>query len=210
MPPPAARFAGRDGPLRLLVVGGSLGAQALNELVPAAIARLAPDTRPVVVHQAGEKHIAALRELYAKQGVQAECVAFIDDMAARYAWADFVICRGGGGTVAELMRAGRAAIIVPYPHHRDRQQPPIAHQKIGNRDHADRHRRQFHVELHEHRLVLRRQSYSNKNQNDRRRQMRRRPHRRQQHSQQQPPSQRRPAGDMPLTAALIVGHSLQF
>jgi UDP-N-acetylglucosamine--N-acetylmuramyl-(pentapeptide) pyrophosphoryl-undecaprenol N-acetylglucosamine transferase len=113
--PPAQRFAGRGGPLRLLVVGGSLGAQALNERVPAAVARLAPAERPLVVHQAGERHIAALREAYARHGVEAECVAFIDDMAARYAWADFVICRGGAMTVAELAAVGLGAIVVPLP-----------------------------------------------------------------------------------------------
>jgi UDP-N-acetylglucosamine--N-acetylmuramyl-(pentapeptide) pyrophosphoryl-undecaprenol N-acetylglucosamine transferase len=115
VPPPAARFAGRDGPLRLLVVGGSLGAQALNEVVPAAIARMPPATRPAVVHQAGDKHIAALRDIYAKHGVDAECVAFIDDMAARYAWADFVICRGGALTISELAAVGLGALVVPLP-----------------------------------------------------------------------------------------------
>ena len=106
LPPPGDRFAGRDGPLRLLVVGGSLGAQALNEIVPEAVARMPSDVRPLVVHQAGEKHIAALRDAYAKRSVEAECVAFIDDMAARYAWADFVICRGGALTISELAAVG--------------------------------------------------------------------------------------------------------
>ncbi|MEO8507402.1 MAG: undecaprenyldiphospho-muramoylpentapeptide beta-N-acetylglucosaminyltransferase [Betaproteobacteria bacterium] len=115
LPPPAVRFAGRTGPLRLLVVGGSLGAQALNELVPAAIATITVGQRPLIVHQSGEKHIAALRDAYARQGVPAECVAFIDDMAARYAWADFVICRGGALTVAELAAGGLGAIVVPLP-----------------------------------------------------------------------------------------------
>jgi UDP-N-acetylglucosamine--N-acetylmuramyl-(pentapeptide) pyrophosphoryl-undecaprenol N-acetylglucosamine transferase len=115
LPAPVQRFAGRTGPLRLLVVGGSLGAQALNERVPAAIATMAPGARPLVVHQAGERHIAALREAYARHQVEAECVAFIDDMAARYAWADFVICRGGALTVAELAAVGLGAIVVPLP-----------------------------------------------------------------------------------------------
>ena len=96
-------------------MGGSLGAQGLNDLVPAAIALLAPTERPQVVHQAGEKHIANLRETYARHQVDAECVAFIDDMAARYAWADFVVCRGGGLTVAELAAVGLGAIVVPLP-----------------------------------------------------------------------------------------------
>jgi len=115
LPPPPARFAGREGPLRVLVVGGSLGAQALNELVPEALTLLAPSERPLIVHQAGEKHIAALRAAYARHGVDGECVAFIDDMAARYAWADFVICRGGALTVSELAAVGLGAIIVPLP-----------------------------------------------------------------------------------------------
>jgi UDP-N-acetylglucosamine--N-acetylmuramyl-(pentapeptide) pyrophosphoryl-undecaprenol N-acetylglucosamine transferase len=115
LPPPEERFAGREGPLRLLVVGGSLGARALNDIVPAAIARLAPDARPSVVHQAGARHIEALRAAYARNGVEGECVAFIDDMAARYAWADFVIGRGGGLTVAELAAVGLGSLIVPLP-----------------------------------------------------------------------------------------------
>ena len=112
---PAQRFAGRDGPLRLLVVGGSLGAQALNELVPAAVAPMPVETRPQIVHQSGEKHIGALREAYARAGVAAECVAFIDDMAARYAWADFAICRGGALTISELAAVGLGSIVVPLP-----------------------------------------------------------------------------------------------
>jgi len=115
LPPPGDRFAGREGPLRLLVVGGSLGAQALNEIVPEAVARMPSDVRPLVVHQAGEKHIAALRDAYAKRSVEAECVAFIDDMAARYAWADFVICRGGAITISELAAVGLGALVVPLP-----------------------------------------------------------------------------------------------
>ncbi len=115
IPPPQNRFAGREGPLRLLVLGGSLGAQALNECVPAAIASMAPARRPAVVHQAGARHVDALRESYAKHGVDGECVAFIDDIAARYAWADFVICRGGALTIAELAATGLGALIVPLP-----------------------------------------------------------------------------------------------
>ncbi len=115
VPPPEARFAGREGPLRLLVVGGSLGAVGLNQRVPAALALLAPAGRPRVVHQAGEKHIDALRATYAAVGVDAECVPFIDDIAARYAEADVVVCRGGAMTIAELAAAGVAAIIVPLP-----------------------------------------------------------------------------------------------
>ena len=115
LPEPSRRFLDRAGPLRLLVVGGSLGAQALNQIVPNAIVRLAAGERPQIVHQAGERHIASLRDAYARAGVAAECVAFIDDMAARYAWADFVICRGGALTVSELAAVGLGAIVVPLP-----------------------------------------------------------------------------------------------
>jgi UDP-N-acetylglucosamine--N-acetylmuramyl-(pentapeptide) pyrophosphoryl-undecaprenol N-acetylglucosamine transferase len=114
MAPPEERFRGRDGPLRLLVVGGSLGAQALNEALPKALALLAADLR--VVHQAGEKHLDALRNNYRAAGVQGELIAFIDDMAQRYAEADLVICRAGAVTVAELSAGGMASVLVPFPH----------------------------------------------------------------------------------------------
>jgi UDP-N-acetylglucosamine--N-acetylmuramyl-(pentapeptide) pyrophosphoryl-undecaprenol N-acetylglucosamine transferase len=115
VPPPEQRFAGRSGALRLLIVGGSLGAKALNERVPAALAMLPADARPNVVHQAGEQHIEALRAAYTNAGVTAECVPFITDIAARYVEADLVICRGGAITVAELAAVGIGAIIVPLP-----------------------------------------------------------------------------------------------
>jgi UDP-N-acetylglucosamine--N-acetylmuramyl-(pentapeptide) pyrophosphoryl-undecaprenol N-acetylglucosamine transferase len=115
LPPPQARFADRRGPLRVLVVGGSLGAAALNQAIPASLAKIDEAKRPQVVHQAGERHIAALRDAYAKSGVAAECVSFIDDMAARYAWADLVVCRGGALTIAELAAVGLGAIVVPLP-----------------------------------------------------------------------------------------------
>ena len=115
LPPPDARFAGRTGPLRLLVVGGSLGAQALNRRVPPALARIAEASRPHVVHQSGARNLEPLRAAYRDAGVDAECVAFIDDMAARYAWADLVVCRGGAITVAELAAVGLGAIVVPLP-----------------------------------------------------------------------------------------------
>ena len=113
---PRERFAGRSGPLRLLVVGGSLGAQALNETVPKALALIPQGERPRVVHQSGEKNLAALCEQYAAAGVEGELVAFISDMAARYAEADFVICRAGALTVSELSAAGMASVLVPLPH----------------------------------------------------------------------------------------------
>jgi len=113
---PEERFTGRSGPLRLLVVGGSLGAQALNEAVPRALALLRREERPQVVHQAGEKHLDALRANYAAAGVAGELVAFIDDMARRYAESDLVLCRAGATTVAELSAGGVASILVPFPH----------------------------------------------------------------------------------------------
>ena len=114
--PPAERFDGRNPPLRLLVVGGSLGAQVLNETIPAGIALLPEDERPVIVHQSGEKQIDALKANYEKAGVSANCVAFIEDMAGAYEWADIVICRAGALTIAELAAAGVGSILVPYPH----------------------------------------------------------------------------------------------
>jgi UDP-N-acetylglucosamine--N-acetylmuramyl-(pentapeptide) pyrophosphoryl-undecaprenol N-acetylglucosamine transferase len=116
MPSPQERFAGREGPLRLLVVGGSLGAQALNEAVPRALAQLPQADRPLVVHQAGGAHLETLRSNYASAGVEGELVAFIDDMATRYAEADLVICRAGAITVAELSTGGVASVLVPFPH----------------------------------------------------------------------------------------------
>jgi len=116
IPPPAARWNGRAGPLRLLVLGGSLGALKLNEAVPAALGTLAPDARPVVRHQAGERTLDTAQEAYRAAGVDAEITAFIADMAAAYAWADLVICRAGALTVSEVAAAGVAAVFVPYPH----------------------------------------------------------------------------------------------
>ncbi|HLO62885.1 MAG TPA: undecaprenyldiphospho-muramoylpentapeptide beta-N-acetylglucosaminyltransferase [Azonexus sp.] len=114
--PPAERFAERSGALRILVIGGSLGAQALNEMVPKGMALLGEAEQPQIVHQAGEKHLEALKANYAAVGVQAHCVSFIDDMAGAYEWADLVICRAGALTIAELTAAGVASILVPFPH----------------------------------------------------------------------------------------------
>ncbi len=98
------------------MIGGSLGAQALNERVPLGMAELTAEQLPQIVHQAGEKHIAALETAYAEVGVSAHCVPFIEDMAGAYDWADLVICRAGALTVAELAAAGVASILVPFPH----------------------------------------------------------------------------------------------
>lgn len=116
LPAPTLRYQQHDGPLRILVVGGSLGAQALNETLPKALALIEEKDRPVVVHQSGEKHLPMLKSLYLSEGVQAECVAFIEDMAGAYEWADLVICRAGALTVAELAAAGVASLLVPFPH----------------------------------------------------------------------------------------------
>jgi UDP-N-acetylglucosamine--N-acetylmuramyl-(pentapeptide) pyrophosphoryl-undecaprenol N-acetylglucosamine transferase len=113
---PRERYAMRAGRLKLLVLGGSLGAQVLNETVPQALSLLSGETRPEVTHQAGAKHIEAVRAGYAAAGVRAEALAFIDDMAGRYDAADVVICRAGALTVAELACAGVASILVPFPH----------------------------------------------------------------------------------------------
>lgn len=112
---PADARAARTGPLRLLVVGGSLGAQALNERVPQALALLPADQRPQVVHQSGRRHLDALRTNYAAAGVEAEVRDYIEDMAAAWRDCDFAICRAGAMTVAELACAGVPAVLVPFP-----------------------------------------------------------------------------------------------
>jgi UDP-N-acetylglucosamine--N-acetylmuramyl-(pentapeptide) pyrophosphoryl-undecaprenol N-acetylglucosamine transferase len=115
LPTPAERFTGRDKPVRLLVLGGSGGALAINERVPAALARIGEAVRPQVRHQAG-RTLEQAEAAYAAAGVTADVSAFIDDMAAAYGWADIVICRSGALTVAELAAAGVGALLVPYPY----------------------------------------------------------------------------------------------
>lgn len=112
---PAERFAGRTGPLQVLVVGGSLGAKALNDIVPQALALIPEAERPQVIHQSGAKQIEALRANYEAAGVQAELTPFIDDTATAFAQADLVICRAGASTVTELAAVGVAALFVPFP-----------------------------------------------------------------------------------------------
>jgi UDP-N-acetylglucosamine--N-acetylmuramyl-(pentapeptide) pyrophosphoryl-undecaprenol N-acetylglucosamine transferase len=114
-PDPAARFAGRSGPLRLLVVGGSLGARALNAAVPKALALIAPAERPIVLHQSGAKQIDELRANYTAAGVEAELTPFIDDTASAYAQADLIVARAGASTVTEIAAVGAAALFVPFP-----------------------------------------------------------------------------------------------
>ncbi len=112
---PVSRFAGRTGPLRLLVVGGSLGAKALNTLVPQALALIPAAQRPVVTHQSGMKQIDDLRANYLAAGVDANLTPFIDDTAGAFADADLIICRAGASTVTEIAAVGAAAFFVPFP-----------------------------------------------------------------------------------------------
>jgi len=116
LPAPEDRFRARNGNLRMLVIGGSLGAQVLNEVIPEALALMPEARRPAVTHQAGENHIAALEQNYRDCGITATTLAFIRDMASAYADADIVICRAGALTVAELAAAGMASVLVPFPH----------------------------------------------------------------------------------------------
>ena len=113
MPPPAERFAGRSGPLRLLVVGGSLGAKVLNDCVPQALALLDSATRPRVTHQTGQANHAAVQAAYQQAKLQAEVLPFIDDMPTRLADCDLIVCRAGAVTVSELCAAGVAGVLVP-------------------------------------------------------------------------------------------------
>ena len=115
LPDPEQRYAARKGRLNVLVVGGSLGAKAINETVPLALALLKKDAQPNVVHQTGKQHLEAVRQSYKQAGVQADIKPFIDEMAKHYGNADLVICRAGALTVAELAAAGVASILIPFP-----------------------------------------------------------------------------------------------
>src|SRR3990167_4453183 len=128
LPDPGVRFSveGR-GSFRLLVLGGSLGAQALNHIVPRAFALLASNERPMIYHQAGEKHFADTKKAYELAGVKGDIVPFIGEMDKAYAWADMVLCRAGALTIAELCAVGVGAILVPYPHAVDDHQTANAH-----------------------------------------------------------------------------------
>jgi UDP-N-acetylglucosamine--N-acetylmuramyl-(pentapeptide) pyrophosphoryl-undecaprenol N-acetylglucosamine transferase len=114
-PSPAERLGARSGPLRLLVVGGSLGAKALNEIVPQALALIPPAERPIVLHQSGAKQLDELRANYAAADVQAELTPFIEDTARAFAEADLIVCRAGASTVTEIAAVGAAAVFVPFP-----------------------------------------------------------------------------------------------
>lgn len=132
IPAPNERFKQRQNSFRLLVLGGSLGAQALNQVIPKALAQLNLDKRPEVWHQAGDKHFAETESAYKSMGVQANVVPFVKDMAQAYAWADMVICRAGALTVAELCAAGLGAVFVPYPHAVDDHQTANAQFMVKN------------------------------------------------------------------------------
>ena len=132
LPEPAQRWAGRQGPLRLLVVGGSLGAQVLNSTVPAALALMAPELRPLVVHQTGAQQSEEVRAAYAQLGIAAEVLPFITDMPARLAACDLMVCRAGAVTVSELCAAGVPALLVPFiasttAHQRDNAEWMLSH-----------------------------------------------------------------------------------
>lgn len=116
LPPPEVRYAQRTGRLNILVVGGSLGAQALNAVLPQALSIIPENQRPFVTHQSGKAHLAALQQTYAEHGVTGNLVAFIEDMAAHYRDCDLVICRAGALTISELAAAGVASILIPYPY----------------------------------------------------------------------------------------------
>ena len=129
--PPAARFAGRGPRARLLVFGGSQGAQRLNAAVPRALSRIDPSRRPEVKHQTGARGLAATRAAYQEVAVEAEILPFIEDMAAAYAWADLAVCRAGAMTIAELQAAGLGALLVPFPAATDDHQTRNAQAMVG-------------------------------------------------------------------------------
>lgn len=116
LPDPSQRMSGRSGAARLLVLGGSLGALALNQCLPAALAGLPGSIRPQVRHQCGRQHLDSTVDAYRQLGVEADVEPFIEDMRDAYAWADLVVCRAGALTIAELCAAGLGAILVPFPH----------------------------------------------------------------------------------------------
>jgi len=116
LPEPSVRMSGREGPVRLLIVGGSLGAKTLNELVLKMLQSLPQSERPLVVHQSGESHFEELMLAYREARVAAEVVPFVDDMAKKYDWCDVMLCRSGAITVAEIAAAGVASVLVPLPY----------------------------------------------------------------------------------------------
>ena len=131
LPVPERRLADREGALRLLVIGGSLGAQVFNEQLPEALAMLPEGDRPVVRHQCGERHAEAAKHAYEEHGVEAAVEPFIKDMAEAYQWADLVLCRAGALTVSELCAAGIGAVLVPFPHAVDDHQTKNGQQMVS-------------------------------------------------------------------------------
>lgn len=131
LPVPSARFQDRQGPPRLLVLGGSQGARDLNTMVPEALASLPVDRRPLVYHQTGERWFEATQASYKAGSLDVRCAAFIDDMADAYQWADLVLCRAGALTVSELATVGVGAILVPYPHATDDHQTANAQHLVS-------------------------------------------------------------------------------
>jgi UDP-N-acetylglucosamine--N-acetylmuramyl-(pentapeptide) pyrophosphoryl-undecaprenol N-acetylglucosamine transferase len=116
LPEPQQRYSSRNGKLHVMVIGGSLGAKAINDCVPRALALLPEDKRPEVLHQTGNRHLESVQQAYLRAGVQAAAIRpFLDNMAFFYDQADLVICRAGALTIAELAAAGLASILVPYP-----------------------------------------------------------------------------------------------
>lgn len=124
---PDERYTQHQGPIRLFVLGGSLGAMVFNQTLPRALAELPDSMRPVVRHQTGKKNLEVTGKHYAEAGVEAELLPFIDDMAAMYEWADLVLCRAGALTVSELAVAGVPALLVPFPYAVDDHQSANAH-----------------------------------------------------------------------------------
>lgn len=116
IPLPEERFAARDNRLKILVLGGSLGAQAINQILPETIACIPPSERPEIYHQTGKKHLEATQKCYAEYQIQGNIVDFIEDMAKAYAWADLIICRAGAMTLAEICSVGIGSILVPFPY----------------------------------------------------------------------------------------------
>ncbi|MDR3492036.1 MAG: undecaprenyldiphospho-muramoylpentapeptide beta-N-acetylglucosaminyltransferase [Gammaproteobacteria bacterium] len=133
IPVPEGHFQEKSEALRLLVVGGSLGAAVINQLIPRTLSKMPAEERPVVYHQTGEKNLQATLEAYQSANVKAEVVPFIEDMANAYSWADIVLCRAGALTIAELCAAGRGAILVPYPHAVDDHQTKNANYLVANK-----------------------------------------------------------------------------
>ena len=131
LPPPAERFTARASSANLLVLGGSQGARALNKMLPEALAAIPESTRPQVRHQCGAKFADEARAAYAQAGVEASVEPFVDDMAAAYAWADFVVCRAGALTIAELCAAGVGSLLMPFPFAVDDHQTRNAESMVG-------------------------------------------------------------------------------